>query len=131
MVVVAFPVAEVPVTVSVEFPCTAVVAAVKVSVLAEEVGFGENAAVTPLGSPEMASFTLPENPGPEITEIVPVVVLPGSSSNCPVLPSVKVGAATVSGNVTVEVLVFQVPVTVTVLVPTVAVLLAVSVSIGL
>jgi hypothetical protein len=48
--------------VSVYWPTGAVLLAVSVSVLLEVVGFGVNAAVTPLGSPDTERFTLPVNP---------------------------------------------------------------------
>ncbi len=59
---------EVPVMVSVKVPSAAVLLAVKVRMLVPielllvEVGFGENDAVTPLGRPVTARFTLPLNP---------------------------------------------------------------------
>ena len=48
--------------VTVLVPTAAVLLAVNVRVLEFVVGFGENEAVTPLGSPETARFTLPLNP---------------------------------------------------------------------
>ena len=42
--------------------------AVSVSMLLEVVGFGVNAAVTPLGRPDTERFTLPANPYWEFTE---------------------------------------------------------------
>ena len=46
---------------------------VRVSVLVEVAGFGLNAAVTPLGKPEAAKFTLPVKPfsGATVTVLVP------------------------------------------------------------
>jgi len=43
-------------------PTTAELLAVRVSVLAPVVGFGEKDAVTPLGRPEAERATLPVNP---------------------------------------------------------------------
>ena len=73
MVAVCVP--EVPVIVRVYCPTAAVLLAVNVNVLVPVVGFGENAAVTPLGSPVTARFTLPVKPycGTTETEAVPVV----------------------------------------------------------
>ena len=53
-----------PVTVTVVVPAAAVLAAVKVSVLELDVGFGEKDAVTPVGNPETASLTLLVTPCP-------------------------------------------------------------------
>jgi hypothetical protein len=53
---------ETPVTVSVYWPTGAVGATVRVSGEVDDVGFVANDAVTPVGSPEMERFTLPENP---------------------------------------------------------------------
>jgi hypothetical protein len=52
-------------------------ATVNVSTLVVVVGLGENPAVTPLGSPEADSVTLPANPPPGITVIVLVPLFPG------------------------------------------------------
>lgn len=62
MVVVALRLAEVPVIVTVTVPVFAVALAVRVRTLLEVAGFGLKEAVTPFGSPEAASVTLPENP---------------------------------------------------------------------
>jgi hypothetical protein len=62
MVCVAVCWPEVPVMVRVYWPTGAVLLADTVSVLFVEVGFGVNAAVTPLGSPDTERFTLPVNP---------------------------------------------------------------------
>jgi hypothetical protein len=53
---------EVPVTVNVAMPGVAALVAESVSVLVPVVGFGENTAVTPLGSPEALRVTLPVKP---------------------------------------------------------------------
>lgn len=53
---------ETPLIVSVTVPVVAVELAVRVSVLAPMVGFGLNPAVTPLGSAEFESVTLPVKP---------------------------------------------------------------------
>ena len=57
-------------------PVVAVLLAVKVSVLVEVVGFVLNVAVTPLGKPDAASVTLPENPPMSVTVIVLVPLPP-------------------------------------------------------
>jgi hypothetical protein len=62
MVCVAVCLPEVPVMLSVYWPTGAVLPAVSVRMLFELVGFGVNAAVTPLGSPDTERFTLPVNP---------------------------------------------------------------------
>ena len=59
---VALKLPEVPVTVTVYCPIVAVLLAVSVTVLLPVVGFGVKDAVTPLGRPETARFTLPANP---------------------------------------------------------------------
>ena len=61
-VVVAVRLPEVPVMVTVELPVVAVELAVRVRMLLPVVGFVPKAAVTPLGRPEAARVTLPENP---------------------------------------------------------------------
>lgn len=53
---------EVPVIVTVTAPGVALLLAVRVRVLIPVVGFGEKVAVTPLGRPETARFTLPVKP---------------------------------------------------------------------
>lgn len=75
-VVVAVRLPEVPVIVTVELPVVAVLLAVSVSTLVPVVGFVPNAAVTPLGKPEAARVTLPENPFTSVTVIVLVPLLP-------------------------------------------------------
>ena len=76
MVVVAVKLPDVPVMVTVAVPVVAVLLAVRVSVLLEVVGFVLNAAVTPLGRPDAARVTLPENPPRSVTVIVLVPLLP-------------------------------------------------------
>lgn len=60
--VVALAEPEVPFSVAVYCPAGTVLEAVSVKVLLYVVGFGENAAVTPLGRPEIEKLTLPLNP---------------------------------------------------------------------
>jgi hypothetical protein len=74
--VVAVKLPEVPVMVTVEVPVVAVALAVKVSTLVPVVGLVPNAAVTPLGSPDAASVTLPVNPFTSVTVIVLLPLLP-------------------------------------------------------
>ena len=69
-VVVAVKVPDVPVMVTVAVPVVAVLLAVRVRVLLEVAGFVPNAAVTPLGKPDAARVTLPENPFRSVTVIV-------------------------------------------------------------
>lgn len=63
---------EIPEIVIVDVPRVAVAVAVKVSVLVDEVGFGLNPAVTPLGKPEALKVGLPLNPftGTTVTVVV-------------------------------------------------------------
>jgi hypothetical protein len=61
---------DVPVIVTVAFPVVADALAVRVRVLVPLVGFGLNAAVTPLGRPEAVRVTLPANPPASWTVIV-------------------------------------------------------------
>lgn len=75
-VVVAVRLPEVPVMVTVEVPVVAVEEAVSVSTLVPLVGFVPNAAVTPVGRPDAASVTLPENPPRSVTEMVLVLPAP-------------------------------------------------------
>jgi hypothetical protein len=58
---------EVPVIVRGYWPTAAALVAVSVRMLVELAGFCENAAVTPLGRPEMERLTLPLNPYCEFT----------------------------------------------------------------
>ena len=61
--------------VTVTVPVAAVALAVSVSVPVEVVGFGLNAAVTPLGKPDAERVTLPLNPfsGVMVTVLVPLL----------------------------------------------------------
>jgi len=69
-VVVAVKLPEVPVIVTVADPVVAVLLAVSVRTLVPVVGFVPNAAVTPLGRPDAARFTLPVKPPTSVTVIV-------------------------------------------------------------
>jgi len=75
-VVVAVRLPEVPVIVTVADPVAAVLLAVSVSTLVPVVGLVPNAAVTPLGRPDAANVTLPENPPASFTVMVLVPLLP-------------------------------------------------------
>jgi len=75
-VVVAVRLPEVPVMVTVEVPVVAVELAVRVSTLVPVVGLVPKVAVTPLGKPDAASVTLPENPFTSCTVMVLVPLLP-------------------------------------------------------
>ena len=79
-VVVAVMLPDVPVMVSVLVLAVAEALAVRVSMLVPLVVAGEKEAVTPLGNPEIARFTLPVKPYSGTTVIVAVVVLPGLST---------------------------------------------------
>ena len=67
---------EVPVMVTSASPGVAVSLVTRVNVLIPVAGFGEKDAVTPLGSPDAAKFTLPVNPYWGYTAIVAVAELP-------------------------------------------------------
>ena len=132
-VVVALRLPEVPVIVAVAFPFFAVALAVRVRVLIEVAGSGLKEAVTPVGSPEAASVTLPENP---LTGVMVVLLLPlappcvmvtafGEAERLKVFRAFTVRLSTV---VFLSVLP-DVPVIVTVAVPVAAVALAVKVSV--
>jgi hypothetical protein len=76
---------EVPVTVTVYWPCAAVLDAFRFNVTfvpwpARLTGFETKDAVTPLGSPEINRLTLPEKPSAGWTLIVEVCELP-----CPIV----------------------------------------------
>lgn len=76
--VVAVRLPEVPVMVIVDVPAVADALALRVSALVNVVGFGLKAAVTPLGSPEAARVTLPENScaGVMVMVLVPLAPWP-------------------------------------------------------
>jgi hypothetical protein len=132
MVVLAVRLPDVPVMVTVDVPAVAVALAVSVNTLVPVVGLVPNAAVTPLGSPDAASVTLPVNPFLSVTEMVLVPLLPWVTVRLlGEAESVKLGdaaALTVRAIEVVAVRLPEVPVMVTVAAPVVAVLLAVSVS---
>jgi hypothetical protein len=71
-VVLAVKLPEIPEIVTVEVPSVAVAVAVKVKVLVDEVGFGLNPAVTPLGKLDALNVGLPLNPlrGTTVTVVV-------------------------------------------------------------
>src|ERR1700728_1942886 len=132
MVVVALRLPEGPVMVTVDVPVVAVLLAVSVNTLVPVGGLVRNAAVTPLGSPDAASVTLPVNPFLSVTEIVLVPLLPcvtdrllGEDESVKLCVAV---ALTVKAIEVVAVRLPEVPVIVTVAAPVVAVALAVSVS---
>jgi len=127
--VVADCVPELPVTIKVLFPNAVAVLAVSVMEAVPVVGFGEIAAVTPLGSPATARFTLPVNPYNAFTERGIVDELPGAMLTGPLPLKVNVGTKTSSVMLAVACRDPDVPVTVTALVLVAAVLLAVSVSV--
>ena len=67
---------EVPVTVTVKAPVSAVLLAVNVSTLELVEDAGLNDAVTPLGSPDTVNATLPVKPPVSATAIVSVPLVP-------------------------------------------------------
>jgi hypothetical protein len=76
MVVVWLSVPDVPVTVMLLVPVAAVLLAVKVRTLVEVVGLVPKLAVTPLGSVEFESVTLPVKPPEGVTVIVLLPLVP-------------------------------------------------------
>ena len=132
MLVVAVNVPDVPVMVRFEVPAVAVLLAVRVSTLAPVVGLVPNDAVTPAGSPAMASVTLPVNPPVPVTEILSVMAVPWVTASVAVAgASVKPGACvalTVSVTLVLAVSAPDVPVILMLEVPVAAVLLAAKVS---
>src|ERR1039458_8740282 len=94
--------------VTVTAPVAAVALAVSVSVLVEVVGFGLNAAVTPLGKPDAERVTLPLKPFTGVMVIVLVPLLP-----CVMVTlfgegeSVMYGVRLQAGKMTVPMAVFQ------------------------
>lgn len=132
ILVVAVNVPDVPVMLMFEVPAVAVLLAVRVNILDPVVGLGVNTALTPLGSPDAASVTLPANPPMSVTVMVPVVAAPR------VTDSVAADAASVKLGVVVLLIVSEmlelavsapdVPVIVRLEVPAAAVLPAVRVS---
>lgn len=121
MVVVWLREPETPVMVTVLVPVVALLLAVSVSVLVPVAGFGLNAAVTPLPSPEADKVTLPAKPfdGVMVMVVVPcddlvMVTLEGDAESVK-LPEAT--AVTVSATVAVCVMLPPVPVTVMVYVP--------------
>jgi len=80
-VVVWLKLPDVPVIVITFEPAAADALAVRVNVLVEVVGFGLNAAVTPLGNPEAANVTLPLKPFEGTTAMVLVPLVPGGTTS--------------------------------------------------
>ena len=116
--VLAVRVPEVPVMVTGTGPAAAaVLAAVRVNTLLPVAGLVPNAAVTPVGSPEAASVTVPVNPPMSVIEMVSVVLFPGVTEADPAEGvSVKAGVpvpGTVSAIVTEWLIVPLLPVIVT------------------
>jgi hypothetical protein len=130
MWVVAVSVPDVPVIVTEDVPAVAVLAAVKVMMLAPVVGLVPKAAVTPVGRPVAASVTLPAKPPIGVTVMVSVPVLPvAMESEAAEGARVKPAAeAIVKAIAVVAVSVPDVQVMVRLLTPMAAVLAAVTVS---
>jgi hypothetical protein len=120
---------DVPVTSTLYVPAKTELFAERVNALAPVAGFGIKDAVTPVGSPDAATFTLPVNPFWPVTATVDVPEAPWTKvSEAGEALRVKLGAGlTVSTTVVDAISVPEVPVMVTVAVPIVAELLAVSV----
>jgi len=76
MVVVALRVPEVPVIVIADVPVVTAQLDASVSTLLPVTGLVANDAVTPLGRPDAARVTLPENPPTSVTVMVSVLLLP-------------------------------------------------------
>ena len=130
MVAVLCRLPDVPVMVTVLVPTVAVALAVKVNVLVPLVLAGLKDAVTPLGRPDAASETVPENPVAGFTVMVLVPVAPcvrlmvaGAAER------VNDDAVTVRDSLAVLIMLPEVPVMVTVEVPAAAVEPAVRVSV--
>ena len=107
---------EVPVMVTVEVLAGALTAAVNVILLLLAVLAGEKTAVTPLGSPDAVSATVPVKP---FTALMPMALVPLRPGARPTLPGVDVsvkfgGAVMVTGMVTVLFRLPEVPVIVAV-----------------
>src|ERR1700676_5021669 len=121
MLVVAVNVPDVPVIMRFDVPAVAVLLAAKVSTLAPVVGLVPNEAVTPVGSPDAVSVTLPLNPPAPVTVTVSVALLPRVTASVEAAgTSVKLGLAIpgiVNAIVTEWLIVPFVPVIVTLLVP--------------
>ena len=121
MLVLAVTEPDVPVIVTVEVPAAAALAAVRVSTLELVVGLVPNDAVTPDGSPEAASVTLPVNPPDGCMVMVSVVLPPWTTVSAEVVGvRVKLGAVVpgmVSAMVTAWLIVPSAPVMMTLLVP--------------
>ena len=112
---------DVPIIVTVEVPAAAALPAVRVSTLELVVGLVPKEAVTPEGSPETASCTLPENPPEGCRVMVSVVLLPWTTVRAVVVgarvkPAVPV-VGMVSAMVTEWLMVPSAAVRVTLLVP--------------
>jgi hypothetical protein len=130
MLVVAVSVPEVPVAVTVDVPTGAVVLAVSVSTLAVVVGSVANEAPTPEGRPEAERVTEPVKPPTSVTVMVTVQLPPWGMVQVigeALIVKLPADDTTVTGNVTIVVIVPEVPVMVAVKLPTVAVALAVQV----
>jgi hypothetical protein len=122
---------ETPEIVIVEVPSVAVEEAVSVSVLVDEVGFGLNPAVTPLGKLEAPKVGLPVKPFTGTTVIVLVPCVPCRTvTEFGFAVRLKFGPAlTVTFSVVVCVMLPDTPETVMVVVPGVAVAPAVNVKV--
>jgi hypothetical protein len=119
---------EVPVIVTVDVPATAVLAAVRVSVLMPDLT-ALRVAVTPLGSPDAASATVPLKPEISVIAMLLAPLAPAVTLKVVrVAASLKVGCGTMlSAMVTLAVRLPDVPVIVTVAAPAAALATALNV----
>lgn len=130
IVALAIRVPEVPVMVTIDVPAVAALPAVNVSRLVAIAGLEPNVAVTPLGSPEAVSVTLPVNPFRSVTAMASVPLAFGvTERDAAEGVIVKLGAVpTVSATVVLAVKLPELPLMVTVEVPAAAVVLAANVT---
>jgi len=133
IVVVALRLPEVPVIVTVAVPSVAVLLAVRVRTLVEVAGFLLKEAVTPFGSPEEASVTLPENSLAGVIVMVLVPLAPPVAIATVFVEAERLKLCFVALPVRLSIVVFvnvpDLPLIVTVTVPVAAVALAFKVSV--
>src|SRR6266849_2440479 len=99
---------DLPVIVTMDVPAAAEALAVSVNVLVVVVGFGLNAAVTPLGRPEAVKVTLPVKPFKSVTVMVLVPLLPSATvREFGEAPMMKPGTPLQPGNLKLPIAVFQ------------------------
>ena len=110
-VVVLVKLPDVPVTVIVTVPIAAVLVADRVKTLQVVAGFVPNVALTPLGSPDAAKFTLPENPFNGLIVIVVEPAVPWTTVRLAGdAESVKLGCDEVVGQLLTKLAALTVPI---------------------